>query len=317
MKKPSWQFIAIGVILLLTVVAICIAVFSQPEQPLKIGICYKDPVGTQYRQALEQGLRARGYTLVVEDADLDQAKQLEKIAALATAECDLLIVEPVMVTAVQELTQCLNDTGLPVLMIGKQPDQQLLESVERICYVSYDRSQIGTLQGEMAYSSLTGKWDINGDGTVSYAVIQGPEDHLDAQTITAGCISFMEEHTSQLLVTQYGDWSFDSGKQLCDRLLAEFGRDVEVIFCNSDQMALGAAQAITDRGWQVGESVFLFGAGGEAAALKAVDSGAITGTVNFNTLQQAAKALEVIGLILEGKQVEKQYLIDCTPYIGQ
>ena len=51
--------------------------------------------------------------------------------------------------------------------------------------------------------------------------------------------------------------------------------------------------------------------------MKAVDSGIITGTVNFNTQQQVDKALEVAGLILEGKQVEKQYLIDCTPYIGQ
>ena len=315
MKKSVWIAIA-AVSAVLLVVAGILFLLPQLNQPTRVGICYRsgeDLSGTQYHQSLEAALKAKGYELIVEDADNDQARQIEKIALLAERECDLLIVEPVMVTAAQELSAAINGTGLPVVLIGRQPDRSLLDECAQACYVGGETVAVGTLQGQMALA-LPQQGDINGDGVVSYIVIQGPEDHLDALAATESCAASLEADCQcHRLSLSCGDWTYESGRQLCASQLAAYGKDIEVIFCGSDEMALGAIEAIADGGRTVGTDVYLFGAGGSQEALQSIQAGTMSGTVSMNYEVQVQKVMEAVNAMLQQQSVQKQYIIQYTP----
>ena len=109
----------------------------------------------------------------------------------------------------------------------------------------------------------------------------------------------------------------DSGRKLCKQELAEFGKDIEVIFCGNDQMAIGAVQAIADGGRTVGKDVYLFGIDGEPDALELIEEGSITGTVARDTDKEIESIVKMVQDALSGENTEKQILVRCLPITKQ
>lgn len=280
-----------------------------------VGICYREnenSANAAYRAALEDALTRQGYKLIVTDADGDQAKQLTFIAELADKKCDILVVEPVMSEAVEELKSAVQSTGLPVVLCNRELDMSLWEDCPNVSYVSAELAQAGTLQGQMVLQ-LPDSGDINGDGIISYITISGPDNtkrgQLHSQTADAA-LSAAEAHK---LAAVYGDWTVDSGRKLCKQELAEFGKDIEVILCGNDQMAIGAVQAIADGGRTVGKDVYLFGIDGEPDALELIQEGSVTGTAARDSDTEIENIVQMVQSSLNGEGTEKQILVPYLP----
>ena len=264
------------------------------------------------RQAMEQSLMAQGYEVIVTDAAGDQAMQNKMITHLQQQNCDVLVIEPVLTAAEAELEQIISATGLPCVLINHP-----LETASDHPYVGIDAAGLGKVQGQMLID-LPGHGDINGDGTVCYMLIQGPQEHLDAQLRTQGAETALEgcPLETQLLTVDYGDWGKESGEQICSRELALFGKDIEVILCGNDAMALGAAKAVADGGWQVGQDVYLLAIGSSEALLEQIRAGAVTGTVSWDEAAFAQKVTEVVGALADGGKAEGQ-IIEGNPVTAQ
>ena len=43
---------------------------------------------------------------------------------------------------------------------------------------------------------------------------------------------------------QRGDWDREKGQTICANDLAQYGDKIEVVFCNNDDMAIGALQSL-------------------------------------------------------------------------
>ena len=83
--------------------------------------------------------------------------------------------------------------------------------------------------------------------------------------------------------------------------LAQFGNQVEVVFCNNDDMAIGALQSIQAAGRKVNEDIYLVGVDALDAALNEVSNGNMTGTVLNDAVGQATAAVEQMEALLGGK----------------
>ena len=122
------------------------------------------------------------------------------------------------------------------------------------------------------------KGDINGDGKVSYIMIQGDPENIDAQLRTEYSVKALTDAGVEVeqLDLQRGDWDRNKGQEICQNDLAKYGDQIEVVFCNNDDMAIGALQAIQAAGRTVNKDIYLVG-------VDALDAAKNKGVIHKNT----------------------------------
>ena len=280
---------------------------SIPEAPAgvgAIGICiykFDDAFMTTYRNSLEAILKEKGYEPIVVDGNNDQAKQNEQINTFITQGVDALIINPVMTSAADQIIATVKGADIPTVLINREPTAEQMAAYEKLVYVGCDAAQSGTFQGELILDTPN-KGDINGDGKVSYIMIQGDPENIDAQLRTEYSVQALKDagiEVEQLNLTR-GDWDREKGQTICANDLAQFGDKIEVVFCNNDDMAIGALQAIQSAGRKVNEDIYLVGVDALDAALNEVQAGNMTGTVLNDANGQAASAVAEMEKLLGG-----------------
>ena len=95
-----------------------------------------------------------------------------------------------------------------------------------------------------------------------------------------------------------------------DEYTMGYGNKIEVVFCNNDAMALGAAAAITAAGRTVGKDIYLVGVDALAECQEMVQKGEMTGTVLNDHIAQSHAAVDVAIDLLNGKEIKNYYWID-------
>lgn len=291
------------------------------DQQVQVGICLRqleDNLTGDYARVLEETLTQSGYQVQILDAGNDQSKQIQQIGKLLEEETDLLLVEPVMTAEAGEIVKLVKEANVPAIFLQREPDTQVLESWNQLSFVGSGDSKPGQLQGQMVLQ-LPDSGDINGDGVISYMVIRGPEGHMDAQSRTEECMQALAEGELQTacLRAGIGDWTRQSGEAVCKLALAEFGKDVEVVICNNDEMAIGALAAIQDGGRTVGEDIYLLGIDGSQHALVLIRSGELTGTAAQDLQGLADQVAATAAELLRGRKVEDRYYVNYIPVTGK
>ena len=235
------------------------------------------------------------------DGNNDQAKQNEQINTFITQGVDALIINPVMTSAADTIIATVKSAGIPTVLINREPTADQMAAYDKLVYVGCDAAQSGTFQGELILDTPN-KGDINGDGKVSYIMIQGDPENIDAQLRTEYSVKALTDagvEVEQLNLTR-GDWDREKGQTICANDLAQFGDKIEVVFCNNDDMAIGALQAIQSAGRTVNEDIYLVGVDALDAALNEVSNGNMTGTVLNDANGQAAGAVAEMEKLLGG-----------------
>lgn len=292
------KIVMVGAIVLAVLLVIAVILWLTADKTDTVGICYResdDMEAAAYRQQLKKSLMAQGFAVIEVYAHEDQSKQIAQIGELARKKCDVLLIEPVMSDAAEELLTAIGQTELPAVLFNRRIDTGLLAQYPQVAYIGAEESQTGQLQVRLM-ENLPGGGDLNGDGTVSYLLVSGPADHQDANTRTAAFEAELQKSGLQgvQLAKESGDWTQESGRRICSQQLAAFGKDIEVIVCGNDQMAIGAAQAIADGGRTVGTDVYLLAAGGTEEALQMVRQGKLSGTVYLEPSVQIQAITETV-----------------------
>ena len=270
-----------------------------------IGVCiykFDDAFMTTYRNALQEILEGKGYTVTFMDGKNDQAEQNNQINNFIAQKVDALIINPVMTSAADQIIATVKDAGVPTVLINREPTADQMSAYDKLVYVGCDARQSGTMQGELILDTAN-KGDINGDGKVSYIMIQGDPENVDAQYRTEFSVKALTDAGMEVeeLDLQRGDWDRNKGQEIAQNDLAKFGEDIEVIFCNNDDMAIGALQAIQAAGRKVNEDIYLVGVDALDAALNEVAAGNMTGTVLNDAQGQAEGAVAAMEELLGGK----------------
>ena len=275
-----------------------------PEAGGTIGVCiyqFTDAFMTTYRNALQEILEGKGYKVTTVDGANDQAKQNEQINTFITQGVDALIINPVMTSAADQIIKTVKEANVPTVLINREPTADQMSAYDKLVYVGCDAAQSGTFQGELILETAN-KGDINGDGKVSYIMIQGDPENIDAKLRTEYSVKALTDAGIQVeeLDLQRGDWDRNRGQEIAQNDLAKFGDQIEVVFCNNDDMAIGALQAIQAAGRKVNEDIYLVGVDALDAALNEVMNGNMTGTVLNDAVGQATAAVEEMEKLLGG-----------------
>ena len=288
----------------------------------KVGISiykFDDNFMTLYRNELQRYLTEelgfKAENVVIQDGKGDQAEQTNQIQNFITQKFDVLILNLVQASSAPEITDMCKEAGIPVVYINREPDvaeeeRWASESIAAT-YVGCDARQSGTFQGEEILATEN-KGDINGDGKVSYIMIQGDPENVDAQYRTEFSIKALTDAGMEVeeLLKQRGDWDQAKAQQIAQDALTQHGDKIEVIFCTSDAMALGALQSIEAAGRKVNEDIYLVGVDALVEAVQNVIDGKQTGTVFNDHFSQAKAAADAAVSFLKGEAVDTVIPVD-------
>ena len=288
----------------------------------KVGISiykFDDNFMTLYRTELERYLTEElGFkkeNITIQDGKGDQAEQTNQIQNFIASGVDVMILNLVQASSAPQVTDMCKDAGIPVVYINREPDtaeeERWASDSISATYVGADARQSGTYQGEEIVETAN-KGDINGDGKVSYIMVQGDPENVDAQYRTEFSVKALTDAGLEVeeLLLQRGDWDQAKGQQIVQDALTQFGDKIEVVFCNNDAMALGALQAIDAAGRKVNEDIYLVGVDALTEAVQDITEGKMTGTVFNDYMGQAKTAADMAVKFLDGESVDPVNMVD-------
>ena len=291
---------------------------------------FDDNFMTLYRNEIEAYFKTKEtdtvkYNVTIVDGKNDMAEQSNQIDSFITQGMDVIILNLVQTSSADAIIDKVVGAGIPLVLINREPlgtegDESYKGILDNatVCYVGADARQSGTYQGEII-AELPDHGDINGDGKVSYVMIEGDPENVDAQYRTEFSIKALEDAGIEVecLDDQVGNWKQEKGQEIAANALTQYGDKVEVIFCNNDAMALGAAASITAANRTVGEDIYLVGVDALEECVEMVNNGTMTGTVLNDANGQAHKAVDVAIELLEGKSIQNYYWVDYVKVVKE
>ena len=284
---------------------------------------FTDNFMTLYRQEIEAYFKTLEtdtvkYNVTTVDSKNDMSEQSNQIDTFINQGMDVIILNLVQTSSAEVLIEKVVDAGIPLILINREPlgdngDESYPGIIDNptVCYVGADARQSGTYQGEIVLA-LDNKGDINGDGKVSYVMIVGDPENPDAQYRTEFSIKALTDAGVEVekLVENVGNWDQTKGQEIAAAALAQYGDAIEVIFCNNDGMALGAAAAIEAAGRVVGEDIYLLGVDALDECQEMVKAGTMTGTVLNDHIGQSHAAVDAAVAALNGEALQNYYWVD-------
>jgi methyl-galactoside transport system substrate-binding protein len=284
---------------------------------------FNDNFMTLYRNEIEAYFKTLEtdtvkYNVKIVDGKNDMAEQSNQIDSFITEGMDVIILNLVQTSSADAAIEKVMAANIPLVLINREPlgddgDESYKGILDNptVCYVGADARQSGTYQGEIV-AELDNKGDINGDGKVSYLMIEGDPENPDAQYRTQFSIKALTDAGIEVecVDDQIGNWDQTKGQEICANALAQYGDKIEVVFCNNDAMALGASAAIKAAGRTVGTDIYLLGVDALDECVEMVKNGEMTGTVLNDANGQSHTACDVAVKLLNGESIDNYYWVD-------
>ena len=236
--------------------------------------------------------------LFTADGRSNQTTQLEQVDRFLAKGCDVLCVNVVDRTAAAVIVDKAKEAGVPVIFFNRQPVAEDIQRWERIYYVGASAQEGGTIQGQIVLDAWTEdqeKLDRNGDGVLQYVMLEGEPGHQDTLLRTEYSVKALTDAGVEVekLASDTANWNRGQAAAKTAQWLTEFAGQIEVVFANNDDMALGAIDAFHEAGLEL---PMVVGVDATAPALEAVKTGELSGTV-LNDAQGIARAM--LDLVLE------------------
>ena len=180
--------------------------------------------------------------------------------------------------------------------------------MEHAYYVGLPAGDAGMMQGQLvldAWRADQNSIDKNGDGVLQYVMLEGEAGHQDALLRTEQCIAVLTEAgvPVERLASETANWQRgQAALRMCQWLQKDIG-EIEAVFANNDDMALGAIDAWQEAGLPMEELPFIVGVDATPPALEALQAGTLKGTVRNDAVGLAEGLMQFITAFAQGQEL--------------
>lgn len=298
---------------------------------------FNDTYLTTVRNTLTKLLDAKADTVnyTLNDCETDQAKETAKVENAITQGTNLLIVN-IVTTGSEEAAQNICDLAkkadVPIIFFNREVSDNVVKSYEKCCFVGTDPDEAGYMQGQMMYDFFSKdenlkKYDVNGDGQLTYIMLRGELGNAEAFGRTLYSVKKANElfgktvlvpsKANQTDSTQpddgvspfylYANWSTATASDLMRTALTSFkldNGDIELIIANNDDAALGAIEAMNESGYNTGDAakyIPTFGVDYTTVASEAIKAGKMTGSVLQDGIGMADCLVALMTNVINGE----------------
>lgn len=248
-------------------------------------------------------------TVNVKDGAMAQRTEDQQVEELIDAGCDILCVNLVDRTAPSRIIDMAREKDIPIIFFNRELVSEDLMVWDKLYYVGSDASESGVLQGELAaeYIQAHSSTDRNRDGKIQYIVLEGEPDHQDAIIRTDSSVNTLQQNGMELekLSYQVANWNRAQARTKMSQMITRYGRDIELVLANNDEMAIGAMDAYDQANITESDRPAVFGVDGTKEGLQALADGVIQGTV-YHDMEGEAKAMASLAYALYESQISQQ-----------
>lgn len=181
------------------------------------------------------------------------------------------------------------DAGTKIFQFNQPVELYPVDQINDVSNIGYDnRWQSGYVAGKFIADTLKGKGKI--------AQIMGPSGSDWSRARLIGFNQAMAENPGlQVVATADGGYLRDKGLSAAQDLLTRHP-DINAIYGENEDMALGASQAVDAAGlkqWDGSQGIVIVGADGLLSGMDAIRNGKLTASVDVNSVDNAIRMIDM------------------------
>lgn len=234
-----------------------------------------------------------GYNLIVLDSQNNPAKELANVQDLTVRGTKLMLINPTDSDAVGNAVAMANQAKIPVITLDRQATKGVVAS-----HVASDNAFGGKIAGDYIAKKL--------GENAKVIELEGIAGTSVARERGKGFAQAAEKHHFQILASQPADFDRTKGLNVMQNLLTAH-QDVQAVFAQNDEMALGALRALQTAGKT---DVLVVGFDGTEDGIKAVNSGKMGATVAQRPEQIGVIGVQTADKVLKGEKVPAVIPVD-------
>jgi ribose transport system substrate-binding protein len=262
---------------------------------LRVGVTVYDMSSfiTQGKEGMEAYAKAHNIELVWNSAGGDVSTQANQVEQLVNSGVDALVIVPVEANSLAPQMAEAKAKKIPVVAVNTT----LTSSSALAATVLPDDVKAGEQEMQKMADRLGGKGNI--------AILQGPLGSSPELDRTRGINNVLKKYPGiKVLAKDTANWKRDQAVDKVKNWMSSFGKDLDGIVSENDDMGLGAVQALKEGG---GKKIPVVGIDGIEDGLRAVQSGDFIGSSLQHGRVELAEGLAVAQRVAEDKPVRKQY----------
>jgi ribose transport system substrate-binding protein len=245
-----------------------------------------NPFFVTLKEGAEKEAANLGYELIVLDSQNDPAKELSNVEDLTTKKVAVLMINPVDSDAVGSAIAIANVANIPVITLDRSANSGVVTA-----HIASDNTAGGRMAGEYVISKFPGGAKV--------VELEGIPGSSAARERGAGFDAAINGKLT-LLAKQPADFDRTKGLNVMENIL-QGQKEVDVVFAQNDEMALGALKAIEAAGRK---NILIVGFDATDDAVQAVKSGAMAATVAQKPALIGAYGVDTAAKIINNEVVD-------------
>lgn len=247
---------------------------------------------------------ANGYELIFDDAQQKQENQITAIRNFIQQEVDYIVLAPVTESGWDAVLQEAKDAKIPVIIVDR-----MVKVSDDSLYTAWVGSNF-ELEGQKACAWLKAYQDAKGLKEINVVDIQGTIGASAQIGRTKGLEDAVKANGWNLLASQTGEFTQAKGQEVMESLLKRYD-NINVVYCENDNEAFGAIDAIEAAGKKVGPDgdILVMSFDSTKAGLTDTLSGKIICNTECNPLH-GPRVEQIIKKLQNNETVSKQQFVD-------
>ncbi|WEG13326.1 D-ribose ABC transporter substrate-binding protein [Pullulanibacillus sp. KACC 23026] len=218
-----------------------------------------NPFFVSMRDGAKSEADKKGIHLIVDNANNDQSTQLNQVQDLIQQKVGAILLNPVDSQGLAQAVKMANQANIPVITLDRS-----VSSGKVTTFIASDSVKAGKMAADQIIKALNGKGKVvELQGEIGASSERDREKGFDNEIKTASGI--------QVVSKQSADFDRSKALNVMENIL-QAHPDVNAVFAQNDEMALGALKAIQQSNKK---NVKIVGIDGEGEAIKNVNNGSM------------------------------------------
>jgi putative multiple sugar transport system substrate-binding protein len=309
----------IGVLLCIMMVASLLAgcskntATSSKDGAKKIGVAMPTKDLQRWNQDgdnMKKSLESAGYKVDLQYANNEIATQVSQIENMITGGCTALVIASIDGYSLGTVLKEAKEKNIPVIAY----DRLIMATDAVSYYATFDNYKVGTIQGQYIEEKLDLK---NQAGPFNIELFTGSSDDNNARFFFGGAMDVLNPYIdSGKLKVVSGQksfeevatpgWSTEEAQKRMENIITAYysnGTKLDVVLSSNDSCAIGITNALVNAGYTKDNFPVLTGQDCDITSVKNILAGTQSMSIFKDTRTLAAKVVEMVNAIMEGKEV--------------